>query len=386
MASMTWAIITGEYPPQLGGVSDYTWRLAQALAESGDDVRVYAPECGIADPPGRVEVHRFAKGFGLIGMVRLRIELSKLPQPRRVLVQYVIQSFGMRAMNVFFALGMRTLHGFPLWVMFHEYVIDDSKTMSPLRRLQAWVTRQIGMTVARSSDFYFISIPAWADRIARGAPNVPYRWLPVPSNLEVVADLTEVQELRAGIAPDGRALIGHFGSYRMKDAVDFLSRLVVTILEADENCTFIFLGRGSAEFVSTLYAAHAKYKQQIYATGSLSAHELAVHLSACDALVQPYEDGVSTRRGSLMAGLALGVPIVTSSGVNTEDLWEGAVELVPFDVDLTVERLQRLIGDRALRERLSINSRMLYNKTFAVERLVAVLREVSNGEDVNAKV
>ena len=40
---------------------------------------------------------------------------------------------------------------------------------------------------------------------------------------------------------------------------------------------------------------------------------LAEHVRACDVLVQPYPDGISSRRTSAMAGLALGVAVVTTT-------------------------------------------------------------------------
>jgi hypothetical protein len=40
---VTWHILTGEYPPQPGGVSDYTRQLARALVDAGDSVEVWAP-------------------------------------------------------------------------------------------------------------------------------------------------------------------------------------------------------------------------------------------------------------------------------------------------------------------------------------------------------
>ena len=42
-AVTAWNIITGEYPPQPGGVSDYTRLVAHGLADAGDEVCVYAP-------------------------------------------------------------------------------------------------------------------------------------------------------------------------------------------------------------------------------------------------------------------------------------------------------------------------------------------------------
>ena len=40
MASYKWEMLTGEYPPQPGGVSDHTRRVAAALAAAGDTVNV----------------------------------------------------------------------------------------------------------------------------------------------------------------------------------------------------------------------------------------------------------------------------------------------------------------------------------------------------------
>ncbi len=33
---MEWHIVTGEYPPHLGGVSDYTYQVSQEFAKAGD--------------------------------------------------------------------------------------------------------------------------------------------------------------------------------------------------------------------------------------------------------------------------------------------------------------------------------------------------------------
>ena len=38
-----WHIVTGEYPPARGGVSDYTFAIANGLASAGDEVNVWCP-------------------------------------------------------------------------------------------------------------------------------------------------------------------------------------------------------------------------------------------------------------------------------------------------------------------------------------------------------
>jgi hypothetical protein len=58
----TWHIVTGEYPPDVGGVADYTETVAHALHASGDRVHVWT--AGTAGTtPGAVMVHRVFGGW-----------------------------------------------------------------------------------------------------------------------------------------------------------------------------------------------------------------------------------------------------------------------------------------------------------------------------------
>ncbi len=41
--SVSWHLLTGEYPPQPGGVSDHTWQVSEGLARAGCAVHVWAP-------------------------------------------------------------------------------------------------------------------------------------------------------------------------------------------------------------------------------------------------------------------------------------------------------------------------------------------------------
>src|SRR5262245_49578595 len=100
MARLTWAILTGEYPPRLGGVGDYTRQLARELAGAGDEVHVWTgPPCGALPPDPGVQVHHLPGAFGIASLARLGSELSRLRRPARLLVQYVPHAFGWRAMN-----------------------------------------------------------------------------------------------------------------------------------------------------------------------------------------------------------------------------------------------------------------------------------------------
>src|SRR5207247_3483550 len=119
-ASVGWHIITGEYPPQIGGVSDYTQLVARGLADAGDSVIVWAPPAAGSDVRyPHVDVRRLPDCFGPRSLQVLSSALRRSSTPHRILVQYVPHAFGWKAANVPFCLWLRARRRDPVWVMVH---------------------------------------------------------------------------------------------------------------------------------------------------------------------------------------------------------------------------------------------------------------------------
>jgi glycosyltransferase involved in cell wall biosynthesis len=94
-------------------------------------------------------------------------------------------------------------------------------------------------------------------------------------------------------------------------------------------------------------------------------------------LLQPFPDGVSSRRTSVMAGLKLGVPVVTTRGRLTEPLWESAkaVRLAEVgDSRAFAAHALALLDAPDERARLAGAARRLYGEQFEMRRTVAALR------------
>ena len=85
---------------------------------------------------------------------------------------------------------------------------------------------------------------------------------------------------------------------------------------------FLLIGSGSEAFRSALVARDRSLADRVSATGTLNAAELSAHIEACDVLLQPYPDGVTSRRTTTMAGLFARVPVVTTQGKLTERFWQ----------------------------------------------------------------
>src|SRR5712691_11569732 len=98
-----WHIITCEYPPQAGGVSDYSYLVASALAAAGDQVHEWCAAAS-GNPPSApvLVVHRDLGGFSPGDFHGVGKKLDEFPPPRRLLVQWVPHGYGYRSLNFYF--------------------------------------------------------------------------------------------------------------------------------------------------------------------------------------------------------------------------------------------------------------------------------------------
>jgi glycosyltransferase involved in cell wall biosynthesis len=369
----SWQFLTGEYPPASGGVSDYTRRVATALAARGETVHVWAPRSQGPEPvDSGVEVHRLT-GLGPGALAQMGQEMDRLPTPRRLFVQYVPTGFGWRGMNVPLVRWLAARRD-EIWVQFHEVALGWSWRRKPHLHLTQAVQLWMAGVLARRAERIFISIEGW--RRLLGAEGPRATWLPIPSNIpEYVSELS-LAAARRELGPG--PWIGHFGTYGSlvtQDLGPALRRIATTHPQA----RVLLLGRGAREFAATLGLG-----LRVRAEADLPAETLATRLGACDLLVQPFPDGVSSRRTSAMAGLALGVPTVTTVGHLTDDIWRGgvAVDLVPAGKPEDLARAcVALLADSPRRRALGQAGAALYREHLSLERTLQTL-----GVPADAKV
>jgi glycosyltransferase involved in cell wall biosynthesis len=369
-----WAILTGEYPPQAGGVSDYTRLIARELTRAGDKVTVWAPRCSNDESPDDgVEVRRLPDHYGLKTLLLFEQQLSS-QNALRILVQYVPHAFGWKALNVPFCFWLKTRLSGRVAVMFHEVAFPVRRGQSVRQNALGLVNRAMARLMAQAASKAFVSIPHWTIALRPLLPrSTEVVWLPVPSSIDVVRDEQQVARIRARYS--GGVLVGHFGTY---GALHFpllqqTLRDVLTGTDAD----VLLIGSGSESARTGLAARFPQFDSRLHATGTLTPAALSHQLAACDLMLQPYVDGVSTRRTTMMAVLAHGRPSVTTAGELTEGLWadSGAVLLAPAaDPPALARACVQLAANPQQRNTLGEQARHLYEQRFDVRHTIAQLR------------
>jgi glycosyltransferase involved in cell wall biosynthesis len=374
-------LLTCEYPPHCGGVGDYTAQVAGALAAAGDEVTVFCPALAAPAIEQRgVQVIALTDTYGAESRQRLDEWLKG--RSTTIVVQYVPTAFGLRGANLPFCrwlLHRARHHHDDVRVMFHEPYFKF--VWSPVRQNALAVAQRVmARTLLMAATHAYVSTDAWRPCLAPLAPreNYPFVTLPIPSSIPKADRPADVTARRRSFASSpSRKLVGHFGTYG-SHITPILIPVVVELLTEEPSVSAVCLGGGSDDFVRSVLASAPALQGRLHATGRAPASDIATTLSACDLLVQPYPDGVTTRRTSVMAGLINACPVLTTAGLLTEPVWSetGAVALEPAgDTHAMVRTARALLADTDQRSSLAVRGERTYRDRFALQHTIETLRE-----------
>ena len=368
-------------PPDCGGVGHYTAQVAAGLAQAGDVVTVACPpQRSTPAPVPDVQLLLLDDLYGRSS----RRELDRRLDERRsiLLVEYVPTAFGLGGANLplcRWLLGRATRGRDDVRVMFHEPYFEFG--WAPLHRSALSIAqRRMAATLLRASRHTYLSTDAWRRYLApyqRGQSPAPLSTLPIPSGIPASACPQAVDAHRARLLGSRSGpLLGHFGTYGAHVA-PMLRPALIEILRAQPDTAAICAGAGSDAFVAGILAAEPALAGRLEASGRAPAADVADMLSSCDLLLQPFPDGVTTRRTSVMAGLINGRAVLSTAGHLTETVWRDtqAVEMTPAgDARAYVAAALRLIADSDARAALGARGLDLYRDRFALEHTIHALR------------
>jgi glycosyltransferase involved in cell wall biosynthesis len=244
----------------------------------------------------------------------------------------------------------------------HEpYVpIRDSRSLL----MGAWQRFQL-VALLLLVDRRFASIERWVERFDRIRPTL---LLPSGSNLPDARSSRE--RMREELQANGDFVVATLSTGNPSHLVRHVEATLEQLAARLPEVVFLQLGAGAPE-------VRAPEGVRRVAPGRLPAARLAAHLAAADLFLVPFVDGVSSRRGSFVAGLCEEVCVLGTNGKLTDSRLAGAgLELVdPAGTEVFASRAVELALDSTRRARAAERGRRLFELEFAWDVIASRLLE-----------
>ncbi|MFZ1400857.1 MAG: glycosyltransferase family 4 protein [Candidatus Promineifilaceae bacterium] len=395
-------LVTGEYPPMEGGVGAFTAELAKALHDLGHTVHIITSrEARPADAP-----RTFTSAWEPIdiGFAQLHPRLNRWRWPSLAVIADIVLRHELDVVNIQYqpaAYNMKSAAiNFLPWRL--KNVVKTAVTFHDLRvpylfpkagRLRQTAVNFLahsahGVIATNPADYQSLlsnlQSPSFFRR--KGAKGQreerQLAQIAIGSNITVhPTNHIETEEIRhsLGLKPQD-VVLGYFGFLNDSKGAD---TLIEALAGLDGRFHLIFIGgqTGASDgannqaFLDGLKAQIEALgvADRVHWTGFLSDARVSAHLQAADLLVMPYRDGASLRRGTLMAALAHGRPLITTAPTApTPQLVSGEnCCLVPMgDVAALGTAVQTLTNDAALRQKLGHGAAKLADQ-FSWEKIAA---------------
>jgi glycosyltransferase involved in cell wall biosynthesis len=309
-------LVTGEYPPDQGGVGDFSRELGRALAALGHQVHVVTGKSQIPNPksqiPG-VTVHRVVERWAW-GCWSQLLPLAQELGLDVLDLQYQAAAYRMHpAIN--FVPHRRGRP--PVVATFHDLKVPYLfPKAGPLR----W---HVVRMLARRADGVILTNREDYVRLEGEIPPARLRLIPIGSNIPPVPPPgydRDAERARWGVGADD-LLLGYFGFLNESKGGEELMQALAILRDRDVPAHLLMVGGrlGSSDPANRAYAERVDrlikdldLEERVHWTGYTGPAQVTAGLLATDVCVLPYRDGVSFRRGTLHACLAHSRALVTT--------------------------------------------------------------------------
>jgi len=376
-------MISGEYPPMEGGVADFTYLLGRAMAEQGAEVHVLAATRARSGAPGPPPIcHPIATSWGWGSLYGALRRLLDAVRPDVVNVQYQTAAYGMHpATNLL----PRAFPRVPFVTTFHDLRVPY---LFPKAGPVRWGAN---LALARGSRAVIVTNAEDREVLARHRLR-RLDMIPIGSNIAPCAppgDDRAACRTRWGVAAD-TLLVGYFGLINASKGMEELIQALDDLVRRGYNAALLIVGGGAGasdptnrEYVGRMQGLIAErgLEARVIWTGHLPPEEASTALACVDICALPYRDGASFRRGSLMAALAHGLPIVTTDPrVRVPELAHGRTAWLvpPEDPAALAAGIARLADDAVLARSLAAAAAELARE-FDWQHIAARTLEVFHG-------
>lgn len=345
--------ITNNYPPVICGVGDYTYYLSQELVKRGFEIEVL-----------KLDTVVYAK-------------IRKI-KPDLVNIQYTPSLYrgACLGLGLIVFVFWAKFRGIRCITTFHERYIVFS--LNPKSALLSLIQRISFFLMIMASETIIFCAQHWAEDCRRYFFWLRKKiyYLSVGSNIQhVPLNQEQRQKKRFELgAKDKTIILGTFG--KVENSINKF--YFDTLLSSYENLIrkgydVILLLIGWPLKNSSLYFP---YKERIAPVsikpvGRLPANEVSEYLNIVDVYLAPFDDGLTARKGTVMAAMHCGLPVISTLGAETENIFNSckAIKLAEPKKKFFLDALLNLVENRQESMLLGKAAKVFYAENFSWGRI-----------------
>jgi glycosyltransferase involved in cell wall biosynthesis len=368
------SIICYQFPPQINGIGDYTFYLAEELVKKDNcQVKIWtdlSPHIETYDRLKVIDAFTASQPFRLLSLVK---EIGK-DSPDWVVFQYDPFGYGFKfGINPLIPIMLKTLNLFfpkiKVAIIIHESFIPinnlKSLCLSKYLNAQLWLSCQ-------NADALISVINPWLDTLQNWFPTKVIQHIPVGSNIP--CSNHERQQIRSLLKIDEDCcVLGLFGRVPRKSIeIQHIVKSIKLLQAKGIKPVLVYLGLDKS-------FAELEFRDvpSIILDVS-SAIEISKHLHAIDVFLVPTNEGLSTRKTSFMAGIQHGLPTVSIEGISTDEILRaenrrGLMLVESNNSDAFALAVLELAENSSFRTSIADAGRALYSREFTWEKIAQKL-------------
>jgi glycosyltransferase involved in cell wall biosynthesis len=287
------------------------------------------------------------------------------------LVQYTALAWSERGFPLRFLRVLRILReaGARVVLVFHD--VEPYQGKRSIDRLRRQAQLRVMRESLRLTDLAVFTVPmeklSWIRRPVSKAV-----FIPVGANLAAPESAWK-QGSRSSVRPPTIAIFGITGGRWGNAEVARISGILEYLTKRIGKVRLIVFGRHSELFKDEFAALGRRIPVEVQMLGLLSPERIVECFASSDVLLF-VRGPISSRRGSAIAGIACGLPVIAMGGSETAPpITDAGVALMPESASDGEfgKALERVLTDREYRERLAERSRRAQEKHFSWQAISA---------------
>ncbi len=351
-------ILTQRMPPAQCGIGDYTRQLAAELTGSSHCVEVVCSE-GAPLPGVRVAPRWWENPASIVDAI-------KEHRPTIILLQFTPLMYGGGSQSS----RARVVH---LWSRLGSYctlgLLVHESYFREWWHFPSWIRgaleKRYLLRLASVSDYVFTASENVLALVKSELPEKKNVWLPISSNIPRVPVSRSRAKGALGI-PAGAVVLTIFGG---GNNVKWLARHVgaadAALVASGLRPYWLLMGGARKDWF--------RVRSETVQEGFLPVEEVSNRLAATDIFLMPHYSGISSKRGTLMAAIQHGLPVVGTQGPTTDSIWSRAPGIAlsrRFSAAAFANNVKLFALDQTLRESGGGSNEQLFRSRFSWAEVV----------------